>query len=155
MLALWRLAADTEAYQVNVKRIGNHDLPLPKQESMGAAGYDLRTADGFTLWPGQRKLICTGFAWAIPEGFMGIIRPRSGLALKHGLHVMAGLIDSDYRGELCVLLVNLGEHPVTFAAGDRVAQMVVTMHCQQHLVEVDDLDASERGAVGFGSSGLS
>lgn len=140
---------------MNVKRIGNHDLPLPRQESMGAAGYDLRAVDGFTLWPGQRKLVGTGFAWAIPEGFMGIVRPRSGLARKHGLHIMAGLIDSDYRGELGVLLVNLGDHPVTLAAGDRIAQMVVSMCYQRHLTEVEDLDATERGAGGFGSSGLS
>lgn len=140
---------------MNVKRIGNHDLPLPKQESMGAAGYDLRAAYGFTLNPWQRELVGTGFAWAIPEGFMGIIRPRSGLAVKYGLHVLAGLIDSDYRGELGVLLVNLGDSPVTFSAGSRIAQMAVTTCYQQHITEVDDLDGTGRGAGGFGSSGLS
>lgn len=140
---------------MNVKRIGNHDLPLPKQESMGAAGYDLRAVYGFTLSPGQRELVGTGFAWAIPDGFMGIIRPRSGFAVQYGLHVLAGLIDSDYRGELCVLLVNLGDSPFTFSAGSRIAQMVVTTCYQQHITEVEDLDATERGAGGFGSSGLS
>jgi len=136
-----------------VKRIGDHDLPLPKQETMDAAGYDLRTTECFTLWPGQRKLISTGFAWALPDGFMGLIRPRSGLAVKHGLHVMAGLLDSDYRGELKVLLVNLGEQQVNFVAGDRVAQMVVTMHYQGHLSEVDELPKTVRGDGGFGSTG--
>lgn len=138
---------------MNVKRIGLHDLPLPKQETMGAAGYDLRTTEAFTIHPGERRLIGTGFAWALPDGFMGIIRPRSGLAVKHGLHVMAGLLDSDYRGELKVLLVNLGDRAVSFAAADRVAQMVVTMCYQQYLVEVDNLDRTHRGEAGFGHTG--
>lgn len=140
---------------MKVKRIGNHDLPLPKQESMGAAGYDLRTTEAFSLWPGQRKTVGTGFAWALPDGFMGIIRPRSGHAKKHGIHILGGLLDNDYRGELNAILINLGDRPVSFAKGERVAQMVVTMCYQQHLVEVEDLDSTERGAAGFGSTGLS
>ncbi|MFB2351079.1 dUTP diphosphatase, partial [Priestia megaterium] len=92
-------------------------------------------------------------AWALPDGFMGLIRPRSGHAVKHGLHVMAGLLDSDYRGELKVLLVNLGEKPVTFSAGDRIAQMVVTMCYQRHLTEVEDLGWTARADGGFGSTG--
>lgn len=138
---------------MNIKRIGCHDLPLPKQETMGAAGYDLRTTEAFTIHPGERRLIGTGFAWALPDGFMGLIRPRSGHAVKHGLHVMAGLLDSDYRGELKVLLVNLGEKPVTFSAGDRIAQMVVTMCYQRHLTEVEDLGWTARAEGGFGSTG--
>lgn len=138
---------------MNVQRIGLHDLPLPKQETMGAAGYDLRTTEAFTIHPGERRLIGTGFAWALPDGFMGLIRPRSGHAVKHGLHVMAGLLDSDYRGELKVLLVNLGEKPVTFSAGDRIAQMVVTMCYQRHLTEVEDLGWTARAEGGFGSTG--
>jgi dUTP pyrophosphatase len=137
------------------KRIGIHDLPLPRQESMGAAGYDLRTTTCVRLFPGERKLIPTGFAFAIPDGMAGIIRPRSGHAVKHGLHVMAGLIDSDYRGEVQVLLVNMGDRPVDFQHGDRIAQMVVLPVYQTGMREVEDLDATERGADGFGSSGLS
>lgn len=150
-----RLAKHSEANSVKVKRIGNHELPLPKQETLGSAGYDLRTTEAVTIWPGQRKMVGTGFAWALPEGFMGIIRPRSGTANQHGLHILGGLLDNDYRGELKAILINLGNRPVSFAKGDRVAQMVVTMCYQQRVVEVDDLDETERGAGSFGHTGLS
>lgn len=140
---------------MNVKRIGNHDLPLPKQESMGAAGYDLRASNPVTIYPGQRIAIPCGFAIAIPDGMVGLIWPRSGLAVNRGIDTMAGVIDSDYRGELAAVLINHGDAPVQIARGDRIAQLLVTFCYQRHLTEVDDLDATERGAGGFGSSGLS
>jgi len=135
------------------KKIGNHDLDVPRMESMGAAGYDLRAAESITLYPGQRKLVPTGWAIQIPEGMCGLVRPRSGHAVKHGLHVMAGLIDSDFRGELKVLLVNLGERPETYLYGDRVAQLVVVPIYQTAMREVEELEKTERGAGAFGSTG--
>jgi dUTP pyrophosphatase len=136
-----------------VQRIGNHDLPLPKQESMEAAGYDLRSTDPFVILPGQRVSIPCGFAVAIPTGMVGLVRPRSGLAVKYGIDIMAGVIDSDYRGELKAVLINHGDSPVSVFPGERIAQLVVVPCLQVHAREVDELPKTERGEGGFGSTG--
>ena len=140
---------------MRVKKITGYDLPLPKRETEGSAGYDLRSAHIGTccLMPGERGLIETGFAWEIPAGMVGMIRPRSGLACREGLHTLAGVIDSDYRGEVKVLLLNTGDKPIEIKTGDRIAQMVVTLFHGNELIEVDELDDIDRGG-GFGSTGL-
>lgn len=140
---------------MRIKRITKLNIDKPKRETEGSAGYDLRAAGGtYCLMPGERGLIETGFAWEIPEGMVGLIRPRSGKAVRYGLHVMAGVIDSDYRGEVKVLLKNLGDSPVEIKQGERIAQMVVTMFYGAELVEVDDLDDTERDEGGFGSTDM-
>lgn len=136
-----------------VKRIGEHALPLPSRETEGAAGHDMMAADGVTVYPGQRVVIPTGFAWAIPPGWVGMIRPRSGLAVKHGLDVLAGVVDSDYRGEVKVVLINHGDRPVEFNQGDRVAQMVIQPVVMTEIEEVSELGETKRGCGGFGSTG--
>lgn len=136
------------------------DLPLPSYATAGAAGLDLRAAvEGeLRLAPGARALVPTGFLVAIPAGFEGQVRARSGLALKQGLVVLnsPGTIDSDYRGELKVILANLGEEPVIIERGLRVAQLIVAPVARAELQEVATFDepASERGVGGFGSTGL-
>lgn len=140
---------------IQFKRVGVHSLPLPCRGSSGAAGLDLCAAVDVTLVPGERKLVPTGWSMFLPTGWVGMIRPRSGLALRSGLHVMAGVIDSDYRGEIGVLLVNLGDDRIMLAAGDRVAQMVVTPCATFPAVEVGEIAAdSARGAGGWGSTGV-
>ena len=111
---------------MRIKRLNTQ--PLPKRETDGSAGYDLRASAGaYCLMPGERGLVETGFAWEIPTGMVGMIRPRSGLACREGLDVLAGVIDSDYRGEVKVLLVNLGDKPIEIKAGDRIAQIVLAV----------------------------
>lgn len=129
-------------------------LPTPSRESEGAGGYDIHAAESVTLAPGERRLVSTGFVWEIPAGMVGLVRPRSGLAVKQGLHVMAGVVDSDYRGEVKVLLLNLGDEDIVIETGDRVAQMVITIHYAGELSVVDDLKATSRGAGAFGSTGV-
>ena len=132
-------------------------LALPAYQTPGAAGLDLRAAvDGpVTLQPGGRAAIPTGLAMAIPHGWEGQVRPRSGLAFRHGLTVAnaPGTIDADYRGEVKVLLVNLGPEAVEITRGMRVAQLVIARAPQAALLEVSTLDETERGAGGFGSTG--
>jgi dUTP pyrophosphatase len=134
-------------------------LPLPRAQSEGAAGMDLLAAlpadAPLTLAPGDRAAVPTGLEMAIPEGYEGQVRPRSGLAFKHGLTVAnaPGTIDCDYRGEVKVLLINLGREPVTIARGERIAQLVVAPVTAADLVAVDRLDATRRGAGGLGSTG--
>jgi len=134
------------------------DLPLPAYETAGAAGMDLRAAldAPLTLAPGDRAAVPTGIAIALPEGFEAQVRARSGLARRHGLAMVnaPGTVDSDYRGELQVLLINLGREPVTLARGDRIAQMVVAPVARVAWREVTALDATARGAGGFGSTGI-
>lgn len=136
------------------------DLPLPAYETAGAAGMDLRAAlptdAPLLLGPGERALIPTGLAIQLPEGFEAQVRPRSGLAVKHGVTVLnaPGTVDADYRGEVKVPLINHGEAPFTVARGDRIAQMVVAPVTRAALVEVEFLDDSERGSGGFGSTGI-
>jgi dUTP pyrophosphatase len=130
-------------------------LTLPGYASQGAAGADLMAAVDVTLLPGQRARVGCGFAMALPEGFEAQVRPRSGLALTHGVTVLnaPGTIDSDYRGEVAVVLVNLGERPYQVARGDRIAQMVVAPVTRAAFARVDGLDDTDRGSSGFGSTG--
>ncbi|MBI1238084.1 MAG: dUTP diphosphatase [Alphaproteobacteria bacterium] len=134
------------------------DLPLPSYETAGAAGLDLRAAlsEPLTLQPGKRALIPTGLTIAVPDGFEAQVRPRSGLALRHGVTLVnaPGTIDSDYRGEVQVLLVNLGDAAVPIARGDRIAQMVIAPVTRAALNEVARLPETTRGAGGFGSTGV-
>ena len=130
-------------------------LPLPARATPGSAGYDIASADDGTLAPMERKLFRTGFAIAVPEGFECQIRPRSGLALRHGISLpnTPATIDSDYRGELCVILVNLGEEEVALARGDRIAQLIIAPVSRAELLEVPELPATGRGTGGFGHTG--
>ena len=142
---------------VQVLRLPHHNgLPLPARATAGAAGYDVCSAEPeFTLSPMARRLVQTGLALAIPSGYEAQVRPRSGLALKHGLTLpnAPATIDSDYRGELMVALINLGTEPVTVARGTRIAQMVFQRVHEVRLELVDALPVSERGSGGFGSTG--
>ncbi len=134
-------------------------LALPAYETAGSAGMDLRAAvpeDGpITLEPGARALVPTGLKIALEQGWEAQIRPRSGLALKHGISApnTPGTIDSDYRGEVGVILINLGQEPFVIRRGERIAQMVIAAVAQATVVEVADLDETARGAGGFGSTG--
>ncbi len=142
--------------EIMVRRLDNGSgLPLPAYATDGAAGMDVVAAEPVTLAPGARHAVATGFAVAIPPGFEIQVRPRSGLALKHGLTCLntPGTIDSDYRGEIKVILVNLGQAPVIIARGDRIAQLVPAAVQRANLVESDTLDETERGDGGFGSTG--
>ena len=145
-----------EPVPVMVKRLpGNEDLPLPAYATAGAAGMDVVSAEDVDLAPGARHAVATGLAMAIPEGFEIQVRPRSGLALKHGISVpnAPGTIDSDYRGELKVILVNLGIEPFEIRRGDRVAQLVLAPVTRASWLEVESLDETARGEGGFGSTG--
>ena len=130
-------------------------LELPTYATAGSAGADLCSAEEIHLAPGQRALISTGLALAIPLGFEGQIRPRSGLAVKQGLTVLnaPGTLDSDYRGEVKVPLINLGHEQIQIRRGMRVAQLIIAPVIRAHFHEVDDLDQTLRGEGGFGSSG--
>lgn len=134
------------------------DLPLPKFETALAAGADLRAAldTDMVLAPGQRALVPTGFAMALPAGYEAQIRPRSGLAYKHGLTCLntPGTIDADYRGEVKVLLINHGQDPFTITRGERIAQMVIGPITQPDFLRVETLDDTARGEGGFGSTGV-
>ena len=135
-------------------------LPLPDYASQGAAGLDLYAAingaSPLTLAPGARALVPTGLTMALPAGFEGQVRPRSGLAVKHGVTVLnaPGTIDADYRGEVMVALINLGDDPFTVERGMRIAQLVVAPVTRAALRQVTDLDETARGGGGFGSTGL-
>lgn len=134
-------------------------LPLPEYETEGSAGCDLRAAltDPITLKPGKRGLIPTGLKMALPQGFEAQIRPRSGLAYKHGITMLntPGTIDSDYRGEVKVLAINHGEEDFTIEHGDRIAQMVIAPIQQIQIQQVYELPKTKRGDGGFGSTGVS
>ena len=143
---------------VRVRRLPHgRDLPLPAAASAGSAGLDLRAAVGepLVLAPGERRLVPTGLVLELPPGWEGQVRPRSGLALRHGLTLLnaPGTIDSDYRGEVGVVLVNLGEEAVTIRRGDRVAQLVVAPVATVVLEEVAEVSATARHEGGFGSTG--
>ena len=130
-------------------------LPLPAYATAGAAGMDVVAAEDLILAPGARAAVATGFALAIPPGYEVQVRPRSGLALKHGVTCLntPGTIDSDYRGEVKVILANLGQEPFVIARGDRIAQLVPAPVLRSTMIEVDELDTTDRGAGGFGSTG--
>ena len=131
-------------------------LPLPAFAQPGDAGLDLRASEAVTLEPGGRRLVQTGLAVAIPEGHAGFVLPRSGLAMQKGVTVLnaPGLIDSGYRGELKVLLINHGAEAVGIGRGERIAQLVIQPVAQARLVEVERLPDSARGEGGFGSTGV-
>ena len=131
------------------------DLPLPAYATTGAAGMDVVAAEDLILAPGERHAVATGFAIAIPEGYEVQVRPRSGLALKHGITCLntPGTIDSDYRGEIKVILANLGSEPFEIKRGDRIAQLVPAPVQRAAMLEVSSLDDTLRGSGGFGSTG--
>ncbi|WP_392709782.1 dUTP diphosphatase [Rhizobium ruizarguesonis] len=146
---------------LNLIRLTNGEgLDLPAYESTGAAGMDLRAAVDeaapLTLPPGKRALVPTGFIFEIPEGFEGQVRPRSGLAFKNGITCLnsPGTVDSDYRGEVKVLLANLGDEPFVISRGMRIAQMVIAPVTQARVAEITAASETTRGAGGFGSTGV-
>jgi dUTP pyrophosphatase len=142
--------------EVAVMRLANgQDLPLPAYETAGAAGMDLRAAEAIVLKPGARCLLPTGIAIALPQGFEAQVRPRSGLAVKHGVTVLnaPGTIDCDYRGEVKVPLINLGQEDFQILRGERIAQMVIAPVTRIAWAEASSLAETARGAGGFGSSG--
>lgn len=143
---------------VKIEVINKGRQPLPAYATAQSAGMDLRAniPESFNLQPLERRLIPTGLYIALPEGYEAQVRPRSGLALKHGITVLnsPGTIDSDYRGELMVLLINLSQNPFTVNDGERIAQLVIARHEQAVLTAVEVLDKTERGAGGYGHTGV-
>lgn len=144
--------------RVSIQRLPHaRDLPLPSYATAGSAGLDLRAAvdHDVEIRPGVHTAIPTGIAIALPDGFEAQIRPRSGLALKHGITMLnaPGTIDSDYRGEIKVIVINLGGEPFRVTRGMKIAQMVVARHEQIQFAETDELPATIRAAGGFGSTG--
>lgn len=145
---------------MNVKKLSDKAV-IPSKGSAGAAGYDLYTTESYKLKPGERKAFKTDIAMAIPDGFYGRVAPRSGLAVKHGIDVLAGVIDSDYRGEILVALINLGdkavELPIVKDGKETAIAQIIIEACGTVVggfVEVDDLNSTQRGSGGFGSSDL-
>ena len=126
---------------------------LPEYASRGAAGADLRAAQAALIPPGARQAVATQLRLAIPEGHVGLIWPRSGLAARHGIDVLAGVVDSDYRGEVRVVLINHGDEPFRVEAGDRVAQLLIQEVCRASFRRTAALDETPRGSDGFGSTG--
>jgi dUTP pyrophosphatase len=144
---------------LKIKRLENNpDLPLPGYETEGSSGMDIRAAveAPVILNPGEVRLVPTGFAVSIPYGYEVQVRPRSGLALRHGIGMVnsPGTIDSDYRGEISIIMINWGQKPFTINRGDRIAQMVLNKVYKADLVNVDSLDSTIRGDGGFGHSGI-
>lgn len=137
-------------------KVARGATPLDRPQTVGSAGVDLRAIAPGHLLPGERKLVKTGVFIALPAGYEAQVRPRSGLALKHGVTVLntPGTIDADYRGEIGVLLINHGDTIFNFNSGDRIAQLVVAPVTYPLWIEVDELPSSERGAGGFGSTGV-
>ena len=148
-----------ENIELKIKKIDDYDLPLPAYETKGSSGMDIRawTEEDIVLNPGEIKLVPTGISISLPRGYEAQIRPRSGLALKHGIGFVnsPGTIDSDYRGEIGIIMTNFGSEPFTVKKGDRIAQMVIARIYQARILEVDDLDSTTRGDGGFGHSGMS
>ena len=147
-----------ETVRLKIRRLANNDdLPLPSYESMGSSGMDIRACieNVVELKPGERRLIPTGFAVSIPRGYEAQVRPRSGLALHYGIGMVnsPGTIDSDYRGEIAILLINWGEKPVIIERGDRIAQLVISKASHAELIESDSLTNTSRGNGGFGHTG--
>lgn len=137
---------------IKIKKL-HEDARLPERGSNLAAGADLCCIEAFTLEPSERRLIPTGLAAEIPPGFYGRVAPRSGLAVKHGIDVLAGVIDADYRGELKVPLINLGQQAVSFNAGERIAQLIIEQAAMCDYAWVEELADTERAGGGFGSTG--
>ena len=150
------MTTQPEIHRIPSKRL-HKDAIIPKNAYLGDAGYDLCATESITLKPFERALIPTGLAIEIPLGFAGFVVPRSGLAIKQGLSIVnaPGLIDSNYRGELKVIAINLDpQEPITINVGDRIAQLVIMKVESLHFQEVAELQESDRGAGGFGSSGV-
>jgi dUTP diphosphatase len=150
--------SDRDSVRLEIERLSHgHDLPLPAYATSGSAGLDLCAAVEGELWlaPGARRAVPTGLKLAIPLGFEAQVRPRSGLALRAGLGIpnAPGTIDSDYRGELQVALVNLSDRPVRIRRGERIAQLVIAPVARAQVVEVSQLTSTARGEGGFGSTG--
>ena len=147
----------TDPIRIQILRLPHGaGLPLPAYATAGAAGMDVVAAEDLTLAPGKREAVATGFAMAIPPGYEVQVRPRSGLALKHGITCLntPGTIDSDYRGEVKVILANLGEDNFEVKRGDRIAQLVPAPVQRASFAEVTTLDETARGVGGFGSTGV-
>lgn len=147
----------TSSLSVKVKRVGAVDVPLPRYQTALAAGMDLCAAleAPCSLEPGERRVVPTGLALAIPAGYEGQVRPRSGLAARHGIGIVnaPGTLDADYRGEVRIVLINLGREPYVIQPLDRVAQLVIAPVVRAELELADELDTTERGAGGYGSTG--
>ncbi|MDP2958590.1 MAG: dUTP diphosphatase [Longimicrobiales bacterium] len=149
--------AESPRPRVRFRRLpSNPDLPLPERATPHAAGYDIRAVEDVVLLPGEIRLVPTGLVLELPEGVECQVRPRSGLALKHGITLpnSPGTIDPDYRGELRVIMQNLGVGPVTLARGERIAQLVFARFETPIVDEVEDVTETQRGSGGFGSTGL-
>jgi dUTP pyrophosphatase len=144
--------------RLQVKRLRGEGTTLPRYMTSHSAGMDLFASleEEVTLSPGERRLIPTGVAIALPEGYEAQVRPRSGLALKQGVTLLntPGTVDADYRGEISAIMINLGAEPFVIRDGDRIAQLVVHQVCRAELQEVDELPESNRGAGGFGHTGM-
>ena len=142
---------------LRIRRVAGRGPPLelPAYQTQHAAGLDLRADEDFVLQPGERRTVPTGLALELPEGYEGQVRPRSGLAARHGIGMVnaPGTIDADYRGEVHVILVNHGQEPFAAKRGERIAQLVVAPVARVEVIEVDALSDSDRGAGGFGSTG--
>jgi dUTP pyrophosphatase len=141
-----------ERLQIKVKRLREGAF-LPAPATDWSAGADLHCAEYFVILPHERILVSTGMAIEIPPGYYGRVAPRSGLAVRHGIDTLAGIIDSDFRGELKVALINFGEHPVAFEAGDRIAQLIIERAAICEYTWSDELSETERAGGGFGSTG--
>jgi dUTP diphosphatase len=143
--------------QLLIKRVSDahDDIPLPQYATDHSSGVDLRSSEEVTLAPGEFKLVPTGIAIEIPVGFEGQVRPRSGLAAKYGVTCLnsPGTIDADYRGEVKVILINHGKNPVTFARGERIAQLIISRYEKVDVVDAEDLTETTRGSGGFGHTG--
>ena len=142
---------------MKIRIVNRSQHPLPSYETALSAGMDLRAdiREPVTLRPLERKLVATGLFIELPAGYEAQVRPRSGLAIKHGITVLnsPGTIDADYRGEICVILINLSESDYTIHDGDRIAQMIIAHHEKAELIETKEINNTERGAGGFGHSG--
>jgi dUTP pyrophosphatase len=134
----------------------HENAEAPRYARLGDAGADISATEHFTLWPGVHKIVGTGVAIALPDGYAAFVHPRSGLAAKYGVSVVnaPGTIDSGYRGELKVILINHGDTALDFEPGERIAQLVIQRYEHVQWVEVDSLDETERGVNGFGSTGM-
>lgn len=151
---VYGLAPEYEPYiGVNCVRIGEHDFPMPSKGSTAAAGFDLRTIQSCCIYPGDQVVISTGWAFEIPRGFVGLIRDRSGMAMSR-MTTRAGVIDSDYRGEIKVLLVNEGSDRRNLNAGDRIAQIIFIPIYGIQMNEIAKMSDTQRGENGFGSTGV-
>jgi dUTP pyrophosphatase len=142
---------------IKIKRdVIARDIPLPSYATEGSAGMDVRAAEGADIAPGERAALRTGLHVEIPLGYEGQVRPRSGLAAKHGVTVLnsPGTIDSDYRGEILIILINLGKEIFTVQKGDRIAQIIFSPCMKMEIAETDEIEDSKRSSGGFGSTGI-